>query len=80
QAGFSGASFAEVNLNSVPSIINLNKDIVIEGDIVYLDDIFSGINTEDRTAIARSPALRKDVELSARWLWARAQKNELYWH
>ncbi|WP_417454242.1 flagellar basal body P-ring formation chaperone FlgA [Kiloniella sp.] len=79
QIGFVGASFAEVNVNSVPSIINLNKDIVIEGDIVYLDDIFSGTDTENRTAIARSPALGKDVELSARWLWALAQKNELDW-
>ncbi|MFD2207921.1 flagellar basal body P-ring formation chaperone FlgA [Kiloniella antarctica] len=72
-------SLADTEVASVPPIVNLNKDIVIRGDIVYLNDIFSGLNEEDKKPIARSPALGQDVELSARWLWALAQQNEVNW-
>lgn len=72
-------SFATTEVASVPTIVNLNRDIIIRGDIVYLNDIFSGLNEEQRKPIARSPALGQDVELSARWLWALAQQNEVNW-
>lgn len=70
---------AATEVASIPTIVNLNKDIIIEGDIVYLNDIFSGLNEEQQRPIARSPELGRDVELSARWLWALAQKNDVDW-
>ncbi|WP_419902498.1 flagellar basal body P-ring formation chaperone FlgA [Kiloniella sp.] len=73
------ASHAETEVASIPSIVNLNKDIVIKGDIVYLSDIFNGINNEQQKPIARSPELGRNVELSARWLWALARQYEVNW-
>ncbi|OUS11452.1 flagella basal body P-ring formation protein FlgA [Rhodospirillales bacterium 47_12_T64] len=73
------ASNAETDINSVPTIVNLNKDIIVEGNIVYLSDIFSGLTHEHQKPIARSPELGRDVELSARWLWALARQNEVAW-
>ncbi|TQV71277.1 flagellar basal body P-ring formation chaperone FlgA [Denitrobaculum tricleocarpae] len=60
-------------------IITLNRDVVVEGDIVRLGDIFSGLGEKSETAIARTPALGKKVPVGVRWLTAVAQKYALPW-
>lgn len=61
------------------TIITLNRDVVVEGEIVRLGDIFSGLDEKAETAIARAPALGKKVPVGVRWLTAVAQKYALPW-
>ncbi|WP_020594226.1 flagellar basal body P-ring formation chaperone FlgA [Kiloniella laminariae] len=70
---------AETAPDAFSGVVNLNRDIVVEGDIVYLSDIFSGLKEEQNTAIAHAPELGKNVDLDARWLWALAQKHDVNW-
>ncbi len=60
-------------------VITLNRDVVVEGEIVRLGDIFSGLGEKADTAIARAPALGKKVPVGVRWLTAVAQKYSLPW-
>lgn len=60
-------------------IITLNRTVVVEGEIVRLGDIFSGLGEKSETAIARAPALGKKVPVGVRWLTAVAQKYALPW-
>ena len=60
-------------------IVTLNRDVVVEGEIVRLGDIFTGLGDKAEIAIARAPALGKKVPVGVRWLTAVAQKYALPW-
>lgn len=59
--------------------VTLNQDVIVEGDVVRLGHIFTGLGEKSDTAIARAPALGKKVPVGVRWLSAIAQKYGLPW-
>ncbi|WP_282607969.1 flagellar basal body P-ring formation chaperone FlgA [Pelagibius sp. Alg239-R121] len=70
---------AAVPVQNNESPVTLNNDVVVEGEIVRLGDIFTGLGDKADTAIARAPALGKKVPVGVRWLTAVAQKYSLPW-
>ena len=60
-------------------IVTLNQNVFVEGEIVRLGDIFTGLGEKSETAIARTPAIGKKVPVGVRWLTAVAQKYALPW-
>ncbi|MCQ2915077.1 MAG: flagellar basal body P-ring formation chaperone FlgA [Alphaproteobacteria bacterium] len=60
--------------------VTLRDSVEVIGKEIHLGDIFSGIPaSKENTAIAKSPALGKDVVLTAKWLNSIAQKYGLAW-
>jgi flagella basal body P-ring formation protein FlgA len=76
---FSPAAFAAVQAEPDEAAVTLNRNVTVEGEIVTLGDIFSGLGDKAATAIARAPALGKKVPVGVRWLTAVAQKYALPW-
>lgn len=63
--------------------VTLNRDILVEGSVVRLSDIFIGLDPTSRfadTPVAKSPAPGKSVELDAHWLSALAKAYGIDWH
>jgi len=59
--------------------VMLKSRVVVDGPVVLLSDLFEGAGDQGATAIARSPAPGKQVEVSARWLAAVAKAYGLAW-
>ena len=71
-----------VGSRAADSPIGLNKDILIEGPVVQLQDIFFGLDPAGRAAgtpVAKAPAAGQSVELDARWLAALARAYGIDW-
>jgi len=62
---------------AVPAMVK--PHVVVDGPMVLLGDLFDGAGDQGTTAIARSPAPGKRVEVGARWLAAVAKAYGLAW-
>ncbi|MBK1697720.1 flagellar basal body P-ring formation chaperone FlgA [Rhodovibrio salinarum] len=59
--------------------VSLNSEIVVEGDTVTLNHLFSGLGARGETPIARAPEPGKEVQLPANWLARVARAYEIDW-
>lgn len=59
--------------------ILLKTQVVVEGPVVRLGDIFDGLGEQAATPLARAPEPGKRAEVGARWLAAVAQAYALPW-
>ncbi|HIJ64220.1 MAG TPA: flagellar basal body P-ring formation protein FlgA [Rhodospirillaceae bacterium] len=57
----------------------LRPDVVIDGDVVKLGDLFDGIGVKADIAIARAPLPGKRVTVDAAWLARMANTYQLAW-
>ncbi len=57
----------------------LRKDIVIEGDVVRLGDLFDGVTTAADTVVAYSPPPGRRAVFDANWLGRVAREHGLDW-
>ncbi|MGO1117855.1 flagellar basal body P-ring formation chaperone FlgA [Rhodovibrionaceae bacterium A322] len=62
-----------------PAPVGLNPSVRVQGRIVRLGHLFSGLDEQANTPIARSPELGKSVELTAQWLGAVARAYNIQW-
>jgi flagellar basal body P-ring formation protein FlgA len=62
---------------AVPAMVK--PHVIVDGPMVLLGDLFDGAGDQGSTAIARSPAPGKRVEVGARWLAAVAKAYGLAW-
>ena len=69
-----GAASAEI-----AQPVDLNTDIVVEGDTVTLGHLFSGVGSKASTPIARAPEPGKQVRLPADWLARVARAYAIDW-
>jgi len=68
--------------SELPSPPILNQQVLVEGPVVRLGDIFAGLEGRAElasTPIAKSPSVGRRVELDARWLGALARAYGLDW-
>ena len=76
-------------LSAVPNLaassaapVALNRDILVEGPLIKLSDIFIGLDPASRfadTPVAKTPAPGQSVELDAHWLAALAKAYDIDW-
>jgi flagella basal body P-ring formation protein FlgA len=59
--------------------VTLNTEIVVEGDTVQLDHLFSGLGANGSTPIARAPEPGEEVRLPADWLARVARAYRIDW-
>lgn len=59
--------------------VALNPDIVVEGDTVTLNHLFSGLGDRGATPIARAPQPGEEVRLPADWLARVARAYQVDW-
>ena len=64
---------------SYPAPVGLNPTVRVQGQIVRLGHLFSGLDDRANTPIARSPDLGRTVELTAQWLGAVARSYNIDW-
>ncbi len=57
----------------------LKANIVIDGPVVHLSDLFDGLGANGTTPVARAPAPGTRVALNARWLSAVARAYSVAW-
>ncbi len=57
----------------------LKANVVIDGPIVHLGDLFDGLGANGTTPVARAPAPGKRVAVDARWLSAVARAYAVAW-
>ena len=63
----------------VPIVGLKNTLVTVEGDLVRLGDLFTGVEDQADVAVARAPSPGKVVEVDAYWLAAVAQQHALPW-
>ncbi len=68
---------AQTHMAGLP--IMLRQDIALTGEMVRLGDIFTGLDTQADTPIAKAPKPGRRVVLDARWLAALARKYGVNW-
>ena len=76
----SGAPWAAEAEFTAPPV--LNQQVLVEGPVVRLGDIFSGLEGRAElasTPIAKAPSVGRRVELDARWLGALARAYGVDW-
>ncbi|MCH8997047.1 MAG: flagellar basal body P-ring formation protein FlgA [Proteobacteria bacterium] len=57
----------------------LRTNVVVEGPVLRLGDLFEGLGEKDAIAVARAPAPGKRVSVDARWLATVAQAYGVPW-
>ncbi|MHA1565330.1 MAG: flagellar basal body P-ring formation chaperone FlgA [Alphaproteobacteria bacterium] len=57
----------------------LRKDIVVEGDVILLGDLFEGTGTAAQTVVAYTPQPGRRAVFDANWLSRLAQEHGLPW-
>jgi flagella basal body P-ring formation protein FlgA len=57
----------------------LKANVVVEGAVVHLGDLFDGLGASGATPVARAPAPGKRVAVDARWLSAVARAYAVPW-
>ena len=65
-----------------PFAVTLKPQVVVEGPVVHLGDLFAGLENRGElasTPVAEAPAAGMTLELSARWLGAVARAYGLGW-
>ncbi|MTJ82614.1 MAG: flagellar basal body P-ring formation protein FlgA [Telmatospirillum sp.] len=75
------AGFA-VSLAAAPALAGtavLRNNVVVDGDILKLGDLFDNVGSKADTAIARSPAPGRRAILDAEWLQRVAVTNRIDW-
>ncbi len=77
-AAFCGL-FATAIAGEMPLVELKNTLVTVEGDLVRLGDLFSGVEEQADVAVARAPSPGKVVEVDAYWLAAVAQQHALPW-
>ena len=78
-AGPGPAAAERDEANRVGQPVSLNAEIVVEGDTVTLNHLFSGVGDRGETPIARAPAPGEEVRLPADWLARVARAYEIDW-
>jgi len=67
-AASNGANAQAASQDTMPVL--LKAQVVIEGPVVHLGDLFEGLGDNAATPVARAPAPGKRVAVNARWLLA----------
>lgn len=65
-----------------PGPVSLNRNVLIEGPTIQLQDLFLGLDANSRTAgtpVAKAPQPGQSIELEARWLGAVARAYGIDW-
>ncbi len=72
-----GAAAQAASQDTAP--VFLKAQIVIEGPVVHLGDLFEGLGENAATPVARAPAPGSRVAINARWLLAVAKAYAVPW-
>lgn len=73
------APTASTAATDIAAPVMMKSHVIVDGPFVLLSDLFEGAGDQGATAIARSPAPGKRIEVSARWLAAVAKAYGLAW-
>ncbi|MCP5366038.1 MAG: flagellar basal body P-ring formation protein FlgA [Hyphomicrobiales bacterium] len=78
-AAVAAAAPAAVRGADLHAQVRVNSNVLVEGPVILLGDLFAGIGDLGETELAKAPPPGRQVTLGARWLYRVARAYKLDW-